>query len=351
MTDHNIPIAILGATGYAGEGTVKALLGHPHFNIVHAGSDRLGGTPLSEAVPELKGQTDLILQEDSPERILKSGARAVILCKKSPQVTEVVPELLQHGMKIIDIGAEFRLHSLSDYQKWHNGAHHACPDLLDQAVYGLSEIHTDAISKAQIVGNPGCYATSILMPLIPLLREQLIDLDQDISAIGFSGLSGAGKRFIEGNNNLFYAMDGNLHSYRAIGHQHNGEISQECQLAAGTACSVRFIPHLAPLVRGIHTTITATLNEGVIRSQAQECWDSAYAHRPFIRQRASCRDVEVGNVAHTNFNDLAIEADGQKIVITSAIDNLIKGASGQAVQNLNIMFGLPETTGLFQRAL
>ena len=126
----------------------------------------LGGTP-AEAVTELSGQTDLILREDTPENILNSGAKAIVLCKKSPQVTEVVPELLEHKMRIIDIGAEFRLHQLADYQKWHNGAHHACPEFLQEAVYGLSEIHTDAIREAKIVGNPGCYATSVLLPILP----------------------------------------------------------------------------------------------------------------------------------------------------------------------------------------
>lgn len=350
MSHQSIPVAVLGATGYAGEGTVKALLGHPHCSLVHVGSDRLGGTALADAVPELSGQCDLILSEDRPEVIRASGAKVVILCKKSPEVTRVVPELLAAGLRVIDIGAEFRLRDVRDYARWH-GDQHACPELLGEAVYGLSEIHHAAIATARVVGNPGCYATSVLMPLIPLLREGLLRLDADICALGYSGVSGAGKRFVEGNNNLFYAMDGNLHSYRATSHQHLGEIGQECSVAAGSAVHVRFIPHLAPLVRGIHTTITATLVDGCDVTALYDCWRQYFGERPFVRIRVNCRAVEVGHVAGTNFIDFGAEADGQRVVITSALDNLVKGASGQAVQNLNIMHGLPETCGLLHRAL
>ncbi|TVR42646.1 MAG: N-acetyl-gamma-glutamyl-phosphate reductase [Planctomycetota bacterium] len=355
MSTHSIPVAVLGATGYAGEGTVKALLGHPHFHLVHVGSDRLGGQSLASAVPELAGQCDLTLAPDSPEAIRTSGAEAIILCKKSPEVTQVVPDLLAAGLRIVDIGAEFRLHNHADYRLWHGDAH-ACPELLGEAVYGLSEIHHQAIARARVVGNPGCYATSILLPLIPLLQAGLVDLSQDISAIGYSGVSGAGKRFVEANNNLFYAMSGNLHSYRAIGHQHCGEIGQECSAAAGAPVQVRFIPHLAPLVRGIHSTITLSLRPGLSAADCRACWQSQYQGRTFIRLRPSCREVEVGHVSGSNFCDMAVDGESEtgrehKVVITSALDNLVKGASGQAVQNLNLMYGLEEHCGLLARFL
>lgn len=345
-----VPVAVLGATGYAGEGTVKILLGHPHAELVHVGSDRLPGTPISEVVPELAGACDLHLAPDDPETIAKSGAKVIVLCKKSPEVTTVVPELLTRGMRLIDIGAEFRLRSVDDYRAWHH-ADHACPELLADAVYGLSEWAHDAIAQAQVVGNPGCYATAVLLPLLPLLRAGALDVAQDICAIGYSGVSGAGKKFVEGNNNLFYAMSGNLHSYRAHNHQHRGEINQECSLAAGAAVNVRFIPHLAPLVRGIHVTITATPQAGYSVADLQQLWQEAYAGSPFVRTRASCREVEVGTVAYSNCCDMAVEADGDRLIITSALDNLVKGASGQAVQNLNIMCGLPQETGLLHRCI
>lgn len=345
-----IPVAVLGATGYAGEGAIRILLGHPGFRIVHAGSDRLAGKPFAEAAPAFAGETDLVMRDDTPDAIRASGAQAVILAKKSPEVTKVVPALLDAGLKLVDIGAEFRLRDPAAYQKWYKEEHH-CPQLLREAVYGLSEINTAAIRGARVVGNPGCYATSMLLPLIPLLRDGVIERGAPICAIGYSGLSGAGKRFIEANNNLFYAVNENLHSYKAVGHQHTGEVDQELSLAAGGPVHCTFVPHLAPITRGIHTTITCTLASGADAERAAAAWRSAYAGRRFVRVRANPKDVEVGNVAGTNFCDLAAVADGRTLIIASAIDNLVKGASGQAVQNLNLMYGLPEETGLLARGL
>lgn len=345
-----IPVAVIGATGYAGEGTVKILLGHPGFTLVHVGSDRLAGRPLAEAVPELAGQTDLILGKDDYETVLASGCKAVVLAKKSPEITSLVPKLVAGGVRIVDIGAEFRLRDHDDYKTWY-GDQHACPELLTEAVYGLSEIETEAVAAAQVVGNPGCYATSILLPLIPLLEAQLIDRNGALSAIGYSGLSGAGKKFIEKNNNLFYAMNENLHSYRAVGHQHTGELDQALSKAAGEPTHVSFVPHLAPITRGIHTTITATLADGVDLEQVFAAWQKRYHTRAFIRVRDNCRAVELGHVTGSNFSDFSAEADGRTLIIASVIDNLVKGASGQAVQNLNIMYGFNEKTGLVNRGI
>jgi N-acetyl-gamma-glutamyl-phosphate reductase len=345
-----IPVAVLGATGYAGEGAIRILLGHPGFSIVHAGSDRLAGKPLAEAAPVFAGETDLVLRDDTPEAIIASGARAVVLAKKSPEVTKVVPALLGKGLRLVDIGAEFRLRDPAAYQKWYK-EEHACPELLPEAVYGLSEIRTEAIRTARVVGNPGCYATSMLLPLIPLLTAKLIEGNAPICAIGYSGLSGAGKRFVESNNNLFYAVNENLHSYKPVGHQHTGEVDQELAAAAGAPVHCTFVPHLAPITRGIHTTITCTLAAGVTAEQVVAAWRTTYAGRRFVRVRPGPKDVEVGNVTGTNFCDLAAAADGRTLIIASAIDNLVKGASGQAVQNLNLMYGFDEATGLIARGI
>ncbi len=345
-----IPVAILGATGYAGEISVRILLNHPGFRIVHAGSDRVAGKPLAEVVPAFAGETDLMLAADTVEAIRASGAQAVILAKKSVEVTKVVPALLAAGLKLVDIGAEFRLRDAAGYVKWHKQEHH-CPELLPEAVYGLTETHTAAIAAARVVGNPGCFATSILLPLIPLLRAGLVER-AGLTAISYSGLSGAGKKFAESNNNLFYAIDGNLHSYKVTGHQHTGEIDQELTAAAaGAGTHLTFVPHLAPLVRGIHSTLTATLAPGVTLEQITAAWHAAYSGRPFIRLRPTPQQVEVAHVAGTNFADFAAAVDGRTLIITSVIDNLVKGASGQAVQNLNVMYGYPETTGLLHRGL
>ena len=345
-----IPVAILGVTGYAGEIALRILLGHPGFAVVHAGSDRLYGKTVAEAAPSFLGETDLVMAPDTVEAIRKSGAQAVVLAKKSPEVTKVVPDLIAAGMKIVDIGAEFRLRDPAAYQKWHKEDHH-CPQLLPTAVYGLSEVRTDAIRRAQVVGNPGCYPTSVLLPLIPLVKAKLLDLAAPLTSVSYSGVSGAGKRFIEANNNLFYALNENLHSYKPVGHQHTGEIDQELSLAAGSALHCTFVPHLAPITRGIHSTITATLAAGASLEQVFATWRSAYAGRVFIRVRASPKEVEVVNVAGSNFADFSAAADGRTLIITSVIDNLVKGASGQAVQNLNLMFGYPEETALLRRGL
>ncbi len=345
-----IPVAVLGATGYAGEGAVRILLGHPGFRLVHVGSDRLAGTALGDAVPALAGETDLVLGEDTPEAIIMSGAKAVILAKKSPEVTKVVPELLKKGLRLVDIGAEFRLRSPEAYAKWYK-EEHACPDLLAKAVYGLSEWRPVEIAAAKLVGNPGCYATSMLLPLLPLAKAGLIYRTAPVVAVGYSGMSGAGKRFLESNNNLFYAVNENLHSYKAAAHQHTGEVDQELALGAGHALHCTFVPHLAPITRGIHTTISLTLGAGMSLGQVQDAWRSAYAGKRFIRLRDDPKQVEVANVAGTNCIDFAAVTDGRTLIITSALDNLVKGASGQAVQNLNLMFGLPEDQGLLARAI
>lgn len=345
-----IPVAIVGATGYAGETALRILLNHPNFSVVHVGSDRLAGTRLAEAVPSFAHETDLVLAPDTIEAVRESRAKAVILAKKSPDVTRMVPDLLSHDIKIIDIGAEFRLNTHEAYQKWY-GSGHECPNLLALSVYGLTEIYRDQIAAANLVGNPGCYPTSILLPLVPLLRGKLLDLSAPLVSASYSGISGAGKKFIESNNNLFYALNENLRSYKQVGHQHTGEIDQELSAAAGGAVHCSFVPHLAPITRGIHSTVTATMDIGVHLDQVHAAWNKAYAGRPFVRVRTSPNQVEVSGVTGTNFCDFAAVADGSTLIVTSVLDNLVKGASGQAVQNLNLMFGLPETAGLLHRGL
>jgi len=345
-----IPIAILGVAGYAGEVALRILLGHPGFSVVHAGSDRLHGQPIGAVLPAFAGESDLVLAPDTVAALRGSGAAAVLLAKKSPEVTRMVPALLSAGLRLVDIGAEFRLRKVADYRHWY-GDDHSCPELLPEAVYGLSEIHASAIKAARVVGNPGCFATSVLLPLIPLLQAGLLDPGQALVSVSYSGLSGAGKRLVEGNNNLFYAINENLHSYKAAAHQHSGEIDQELSLAAGKAVHCSFIPHLAPITRGIHSTITATLAQGGDLARVFAAWQSAFTGRAFVRLRATPKEVEVAHTSMTNFIDISAALDGRTLIITSALDNLVKGASGQAVQNLNLMFGLSETAGLLHRSL
>ena len=350
MSSSPIPVAVLGATGYAGELSVRILLDHPGFELVHVGSDRLAGTAYGEAVPAFAGDCDLALAPDTPEQITASGAQAIVLCKKSPEVTEVVPALLDAGIRIVDVGAEFRLRDLGRYEHWYGGPH-ACPGLLGEAVYGLSELNAEAISTARVVGNPGCYATSMLLPLIPLVQAGMLDISSPIVAVGYSGLSGAGKRFVEKNNNLFWAMNENLHSYKALAHQHQAEVDQELSHAAGAPLHLRFVPHLAPITRGIHTTISCKVMGGATPKNAATVWGSVFDNSGFVRVRPEPHEVAVANVACTNYCDIAIAIDGDVAVICSAVDNLVKGAAGQAVQNLNLMFGYEPGAGLRGRTI
>jgi N-acetyl-gamma-glutamyl-phosphate reductase len=345
-----IPVAILGVTGYAGEIALRILMGHPHCTLVHVGSDRLHGKRLADCVPAFAGETDLVLAADTAQAIRSSKPAVVLLAKKSPEVTAIVPELLAAGIRLIDIGAEFRLRHLTAYQQWY-GADHQCPDILPSAVYGLSEVYAPQIASAQVVGNPGCFASSILIPLIPLVRAGLLDARAPLVAVSYSGLSGAGKRLVEANNNLFHAINENLHSYKAGRHQHSGEIDQELSLAAGAPMHCTFVPHLAPITRGIHSTITATLAQAHGADAVLAAWRTAYAGRHFVRVRATPQEVEVAHTTGTNFIDIAASTDGRTLIITSALDNLVKGASGQAVQNLNLMFGMPEEMGLINRGI
>lgn len=344
----SIPVAVLGATGYAGELAVRILLGHPSFTLVHVGSDRLGGTRYADAVPAFAGATDLVLAPDTPEALLACGARAVVLAKKSPEVTRLVPRLLAAGVKLVDIGAEFRLRTLSEYVRWYKGPHE-CPDLLTEAVYGLSEWHTEAIRRARVVGNPGCYATSILLPLLPLVRAGLLDAAVNPVSVSYSGLSGAGRKYAEDNSNLFWAVNENLHSYKALTHQHQAEIDQELSSADAGAWHLHFVPHLAPITRGIHSTIACRLRPGVDRTAVEACWRTTYAGRPFVRICTKASEVEVATVTGSNRCDVAATVEGSQLVICSTLDNLVKGASGQAVQNLNLLFGLDEGMGLLGR--
>jgi N-acetyl-gamma-glutamyl-phosphate reductase len=344
----SITVAIVGATGYAGEGAARILSGHPDFEIVHLGSDRLAGTAYGEAVPALRGLVGGVLRRDDPQTILASGAKAIVLAKKSPDVTRIVPELTAAGGRLIDIGAEFRFRSHEDYQTYH-GDEHECPEWLPKAVYGLSEWRRDEIAEAQVVGNPGCFATSMLLPLLPLFANDLVDGGAPVAVISYSGLSGAGKRHIASNNNLFYAVNENMHSYKALGHQHRGEVNQELAAAAGSSWpKVSFVPHLAPITRGIHTTVSLQLSSGATVDDVYAAWEQAYAEKPFARIWKKPHEVEVLHSTGTNFCDFAAAAEGRSLIITSALDNLIKGAAGQTVQNLNLMYGLDETAGLLQ---
>ena len=347
-----IRVSIVGATGLVGECLIRALLGHPQVKLALLVSDHAAGKQIGELLPPLRGELEQLTVSATPEEIA-AQSDLVFTAKKGSETFAVVPGLLKGGAKVIDIGGEFRFKDAGVYEKWYKEPH-PCKALLDEAVYGLPELNKARIQTARLVGNPGCYVTSALLALAPLLAAKLIELD-GIIVDAYSGLSGAGRQFNAKLSNLFTDIDGNMRAYNIGAHRHTPEIEQTLSLVAGVPVVVTFVPHLVPLDRGILSTIFARPKAGVNTARALECLKSFYAERkaPFVRVLNTPEEVAISNVARGNYCDISatvIERSNQ-LVLTSALDNLVKGAAGQALQNMNIMFGLDESLGLKGRSL
>ncbi len=322
--------AIVGASGYTGRELLTLLARHPRLQATVAMTAR-GGAP-AEA-PAFPG--DPAIDALDVERL--RTVDGVFLCTPHGAASEIARAALGFGKKVVDLSADFRLRDPGLYQRTY-GAPHPAPELLAQAVYGLVEHHREAIARAKLVANPGCYPTSILLPLLPLLDAGLLDATAPIIADSASGTSGAGKAPSERTH--FGAVHDNFLAYGVGNHRHLPEICQE----AGTPRIV-FTPHLLPTFRGILSTIYVTPGSGASADTIRSCLHERYAKEPFVRVYAQGQP-ELRCVQRTNQCHLAIAASGPLVVITSAIDNLGKGASGQALQNMNLMLGLPEGDGL-----
>jgi N-acetyl-gamma-glutamyl-phosphate reductase len=347
-----IRVSIVGATGLVGECLIRALLGHPQCRIALLVSEHAAGKKIGDLLPPLRGEIDAETVSATPEEIA-AKSDLVFTAKKGSETFAVVPGLLKAGAKVIDIGGEFRFKDAAIYEKWYKEPH-GCKQLLSEAVYGLPEVNKPQIKTARLVGNPGCYVTSALLALTPLVHEGLIELD-GIVVDSYSGLSGAGRQFNPKLSNLFTDIDGNMRAYNTGVHKHTPEIEQTLSIAADEPVTVTFVPHLVPLDRGILTTAFARPKSGLTTQKALECLRAFYAERgaPFVRVLNTPEEVAIGNVVRSNYCDvsaLLVERSNQ-LVLTSSLDNLVKGAAGQALQNLNIMFGLEETMGLKGRTL
>jgi len=345
-----IRVGIIGATGSVGEALIRVLLGHPQATLAFLGSDHAGGEPVSKVLPVLRGQLDAPCR--TPDlATLAAETDVVFLAKKGADSMEWAPKLLDAGLKVIDCGGEFRFRDVAVYEKFYGG-NHTCPHLLAEAVYGLPELYRERLQAARLVGTPGCYPSSAILPLAPLLRAGLLE-PQAIAVDSYSGLSGAGKQYSQKSRNLFVDCDENCRAYGPLTHRHAPEIEQELSLAAGRPASVLFVPHLLPLDRGILTTLFARLTRPASREDIMAVWRQAYGSEPFIRLVADVGDVELAHVARTNYCDFAAVTDPRTntAVIVSALDNVIKGAVGAAVQSMNLLFGLPETAGLLHRCV
>ncbi|MBM4031565.1 MAG: N-acetyl-gamma-glutamyl-phosphate reductase [Planctomycetes bacterium] len=346
-----VRVGILGATGAVGEALIRILLGHPEARLTFLASDHASGTRVDEALPVLRGQTDAVLRKPDLAGFA-AEADVVFLAKKGADSMDWAPRLLAGGLRAIDCGAEFRFRDPAVYERFY-GTKHTCPDTLAEAVYGLPELYRDRIRAARIVGVPGCYPTTAILPLAPLLAEGLVS-PAAIAVDAYSGLSGAGKTYNEKTRNLFVDCDENCRAYSPLVHRHAPEIEQELSLAAGTPASVLFVPHLLPLDRGILTTIFADAGKRpASTADVLALWRRRYAAEPFIRIFDKLDEVTLANVHRTNYADFSALVDprSNKVVIVAALDNIVRGACGMAVQSMNLMFGLPETTGLLFRCV
>ena len=324
-------VAIIGASGYSGQELVRLLLQHPQIEIVQFTSRQYAGKPVSEIFPRFRGQVSATFIEPNAGKI---SADVAFLALPHGVAAEFAVPLLKSGMKVLDLSADFRLKSAVTYKEFYEHDHPA-PSLLAQAVYGLPEIHRDKIRKAQLIACPGCYPTSIILGVTPALKKGIIKTNS-IIASSMSGVSGAGRKAVE--DYLFCECNESARAYGVPKHRHLSEIEQEL------GAKITFIPHLIPLNRGIESTIIAELTtkpEDVLT-----VYREFYQGEPFVRVTDALPDIK--NVSGTNFCDISVRVDSRtnRLIISSAIDNLTKGAAGQAVQCLNLVCGYHETEGL-----
>ena len=336
----------MGASGYAGEELVRLLLAHPHVDLTAVTSRQFAGKSLSEIFPRFashKAALALKFSEPDPKQLARD-AQIVFLALPHGLAAEFAKPLLEAGTRVLDLSADFRVHDATVYKEFY-GHDHPAPDLLSRSVYGLPEIYRDKIAAAKLVACPGCYPTSILIPLRPLIRRKAIDRTS-IVVTSLSGVTGAGRK-VE-SDYLFSECNESVRPYGVPKHRHLSEIEQELSILAGEKMIIQFTPHLVPVNRGIATTIYANIATDVVDMNPAVLFNSAYEQEPFVRLLGEARLPDTKNVVGTNFIDIAWKTDKRtnRLIVMSAIDNIVKGASGQAVQCMNLMLGLPETAGL-----
>ncbi len=338
-------VGIVGVTGYTGIELLRLLKNHPQVEVNYATTESFAGQAVCEVYPHLKNTVDLNCERLNLEHIADS-CDLVFIALPHGHAAQIAQQLLAAGRKVIDLGADFRLRNSKDYQHWYQ-QQPAPLGLLQQAVYGLPETgRRTAITQAKLIANPGCYATCAVLATIPALAAGIIAMD-DFIFDGKSGVSGAGRAVVLGNH--FCEVGENFKAYQVAGsHRHTPEIEQTLGEIAGRRLRVQFTPHLVPMVRGLFVTAYFKLLTPLSEQFVREIYHHHYQHEPFIRVLSDNVLPQSKNVVGSNFCDLAIHVDmrTQRLVVLGAIDNLIKGAAGQAIQNMNLMCGYPETMGL-----
>ncbi len=341
-----VKVAIVGASGYSGQELIRILMRHPGVELACVTSRQYAGRSIAEIYPRFAGYrfSDVKFSESDAAAVAATGATVAFLALPHGLAHEYAAPLLEAGLRVIDLSADFRLKDAAVFAEFYHGAHPA-PGLLSRSVYGLPEVYRDAIRSADLVASPGCYPTSIILPLIPLLRRKLVD-PASIAVASMSGVSGAGRK--AEIDYLFCECNESARAYGLPKHRHLSEIEQELSVAAGQPVVISFTPHLIPVNRGIVSTIYATLASGVEAAELGAALSSAYKDEPFVRLVGEKGSADIKNVAHTNFIDIAWRHDPRtnRVILMSVEDNVVKGASGQAVQSFNLMCGFEETLAL-----
>jgi N-acetyl-gamma-glutamyl-phosphate reductase len=339
-----VRVAVIGASGYAGAELVRILAGHPEVRLTRIFCRQDAGERFDRIYPALSPWGEMTCEAYDLATIVADGAEVVFTALPHKVSMSLVPELLAAKIKVVDLSADFRFKDAALYESHYQP--HTARDLLSEAVYGLSEVYTDAVRTARLIGNPGCYPTSVLLPLIPLLKADLI-APEGIVVDAKSGVSGAGRAASLATH--YCQVNESFKAYKVGGHRHTPEMEAVLSEQAGQAIQLVFVPHLLPMTRGMAATIYAGVRPGIRDADILGCLADYYRGRPFVRLRKD-QPPDTLHVKGTNFIDIGAKVDPRqgRLILMSAIDNLVKGAAGQAVQNMNLMFGINETTGLWQ---
>lgn len=335
-------VGIIGATGYTGVDLLRLLLQHPGVEVTALTSQKYAGIPIEQVFPSLMRRLPLKCEELEVGRISKK-TDFIFTAVPHKTAMEVVPLFHRQGKRVVDLSADFRFKDAGVYEKWYQK--HTSAELLPESVYGLPELHREAIRKAKIVGNPGCYPTGALIGLLPLVKEKMVSLER-IVIDSKSGVSGAGREVVL--DSLFCEVNEGVKAYKIFEHRHLPEIEQELGEIVQKKVSVTFVPHLIPMDRGILTTLYLVLTKKWDTEEILNIFQAHYKKEPFIRIYPKGKLPNPKDVRGSNYCGIGVkvnETDGRAVVVT-AIDNLVKGASGEAIQNMNIMLGYPETMGL-----
>jgi N-acetyl-gamma-glutamyl-phosphate reductase len=339
-----IKVGIVGGTGYTGVELLRLLVNHPgvELRVITSRSD--AGTPVADMFPNLRGHLDLRFSEPSVDNLAQCDV--VFYATPHGVAMKDAGVLLERGVRIVDLGADFRIKNVPEWEQWY-GMAHTTPELVAEAVYGLPEVNRDAIKSARLIACPGCYPTAVQLGFMPLLEQGLVDTSRLI-ADAKSGVSGAGRK--AGVGTLLCEASESMKAYSVTGHRHLPEIRQGLVNMAKGDVGLTFVPHLTPMIRGIHATLYSTLKKDV---DLQSLYEERYRNEPFVDVMPAGSHPETRSVKGGNFCRIAIHKPqgGDTVVVLSVIDNLVKGAAGQAIQNMNIMFGLEERAGLTGVAL